>query len=236
MEKLFGAAAEIKKFYDEEYYGKNAKHSALPWHCKKIGLKLGDVAGKKVLDVACGTGEWLAFFKQRGAKISGIDISEVAVDICKKRFSTDRFFCAPAENLPFNEDEFDLITCMGSLEHFLDKPTALSEMRRVAKKNARLVILVPNAGFLTRRLGLYRGTEQVVAKEDVYSLDAWNQLFTDAGLRVVNRWSDLHPISMGWIARGNVFLWPIRALQAMALAVWPLSWQYQVYHCCVITK
>jgi SAM-dependent methyltransferase len=142
------------------------------------------------------------------------------------------FHCGPAESLPFDDHGFDLVTCMGSLEHFLDKPKALEEMRRVAKPDARFVILVPNAGFLTRRLRLYGGTEQVTAREDVLELAAWRQLFEASGLRVIERWRDLHPLSWAWIRHGNPFTWPVRAAQALALTVWPIAWQYQVYHYC----
>ena len=226
----------IKKFYNKSYYGGAITHSSLPWHCRKIGGKLGSLQGKSVLDIACGTGEWLEFFQGKGASIAGVDISEVAIDVCKDRFSEGAFFCSSAEELPFEAAQFDVITCMGSLEHFLDKPKALLEMRRVAKKGASFVLLVPNAGFLTRRLGLYHGTQQVQVKEDVYELNAWERLFNEAGLKVVVRLPDLHPFSFSWIMRGKWLVWPLRAVQAMALFVWPISWQYQVYHFCVVDE
>lgn len=224
--------SQIRDFYDKEYYGHGSGSKALPWHCRRIGKRLGSAKGLAVLDVACGTGEWLAFFRKQGATIAGIDLSHKAIDECQKRFPEGEFHCGPAETLPFEDDHFDLVTCMGSLEHFLDKPRALREMRRVAKPGATLLLLVPNAGFLTRRLGLYKGTQQVKAREDVLELSTWERLFADAGLRVTDRWRDLHPLSWHWICRGNVLLWPVRAMQALALVTWPVAWQYQVYHRC----
>ncbi|WP_082583053.1 class I SAM-dependent methyltransferase [Frateuria sp. Soil773] len=222
----------IRKFYDNEYYARIAGEASLPWHCRRIGARLGNMSNRAVLDVACGTGEWLGFFHRQGSSVAGIDLSQRAIDECLRRFPGGEFACGQAESLPFADARFDLVTCMGSLEHFLDKPRALVEMRRVAKPNATFLILVPNAGFLTRRLGLYGGTQQVKAKEDVFELAVWQQLFEAAGLQVTERWPDLHPISWSWIARGNPLAWPVRALQAFALAVWPLGWQYQVYHYC----
>lgn len=222
----------IRDFYDNEYYAKHTAHPKLPWHCRKIAARLGDMAGKRVLDVACGTGEWLDYFHKGGAEISGIDLSRRAIDSCLTRFPGGDFHCGPAEALPFDDLSFDLVTCMGSLEHFLDKPQALMEMRRVANTNARFVILVPNAGFLTRRLRLYSGTQQVKAKEDVLELNQWRQLFNGAGLRVIEQWRDLHTLSWPWIRHGNPLAWPIRAVQALALTVWPIAWQYQIYHYC----
>lgn len=222
----------IRDFYDNEYYAVHPRSATLPWHCRKIGARLGEVAGRQVLDVACGTGEWLDYFRRRGAEISGIDLSRKAIDVCLKRFPGGNFHCGPAELLPFDDQSFDLVTCMGSLEHFLDKPKALQEMRRVAKPDARFVILVPNAGFLTRRLRLYGGTQQVKAKEDVLELDTWDKLFEASGLRVIKRWRDLHTLSWSWIRLGRPYVWPLRAAQALALTIWPIAWQYQVYHYC----
>ncbi|MBS0211846.1 MAG: methyltransferase domain-containing protein [Proteobacteria bacterium] len=222
----------IRSFYDEEYYAHPSATERLSWHCRRIAGFLGDFHGRCVLDVACGTGEWLEHFHRQGAAVAGIDLSQRAIDVCSARFPAGEFACGPAESLPFADDRFDLVTCMGSLEHFLDKPRALAEMKRVARPEASFLILVPNADFLTRRLGLYAGTQQVKAKEDVFDLATWNRLFERAGLRVVDRWRDLHPLSWHWIRNGPVPTWPLRMLQAVALATWPMRWQYQVYHHC----
>jgi len=222
----------IRDFYDNEYYAGDTSTAVLPWHSRKIAARLGDMSGKQVLDVACGTGDWLDYFCHQGAKISGVDLSRKAIDVCLKRFPGADFHCGPAESLPFDERSFDLVTCMGSLEHFLDKPKALQEMRRVAKPDARFVILVPNAGFLTRRLRLYRGTQQVKAREDVLDLDTWRALLEASGLHVITRWRDLHMLSWSWIRLGSPYMWPVRAAQAIALTMWPIAWQYQVYHYC----
>jgi hypothetical protein len=105
-------------------------------------------------------------------------------------------------------------------------------MVRVAKPDATFVLLVPNKDFLTRRLGLYSGTYQVDAKEEVRTLSEWQRLFNEAGLVVEERWRDLHVLSWSWIASGAWYAIPLRAFQALALALWPVQWQYQVYHRC----
>ena len=50
--------------------------------------------------------------------------------------------------------------------------------------------------------------------------------------RDIKRWKDLHVVSWSWIAARKWFHIPIRAAQAFALVLWPLSWQYQVYYLC----
>lgn len=165
-----------------------------------------------------------------GAEVAGVDLSEKAIEACKENLPNGEFYACPAENLPFSDNEFSVITCLGSLEHFLDPLSALQEMMRVAKEDATFVILVPNKDFLTRKMGLYSGTYQIDAKEVVRTLDEWDTLFQDAGLSVQGRWKDLHVLSWQWISTGSWYAIPFRAAQAVALAVWPLKWQYQVFH------
>jgi SAM-dependent methyltransferase len=223
---------KIREFYNTEYYTPGTATGDLSWHMRRIAGRLGDLRGKEVLDVACGAGEWLSELVSRGARPSGIDISARAVELARNRLPQADIREGIAETLPFADDSFDLVTCMGSLEHFLDQAGALREMRRVGRAGANYLLLVPNAGFLTRRLGFYRGTGQVAVRETVRPLDEWSQLLQSAGLEVLYRWRDLHPLSAGWVFRGSPWSWLLRAGQAAMLGVWPLAWQYQVYFLC----
>ena len=223
---------DVKAYYEDEYYSALAVSADVPWHVKLIARRLGNLHGKHVLDIACGTGQWLRYLQGRGAKVAGIDISERALQVARELLPDADLQQGVAESLPFDDAQFDFVTCLGSLEHFLDQPAALREMRRVAKPGARFLILVPNAGFLTRRLGLYRGTGQVAIQETVRSIPEWERLFEAAGLNVQREWRDLHPLSRGWILRGSIGNRLIRLLQATALVIWPVAWQYQVYFLC----
>lgn len=222
-----------QEFYDEHYYaGARSRPAGPSWHMRRIAGRLGDVRGKRVLDVACGLGEWLDLLARRGAIVSGIDISERAVSACRAYLPDADIRHGSADTLPWADASFDLVTCLGSLEHFPDKAQALREMVRVATDDARFLVLVPNAGFVTRRLGLYSGTQQAQVCEDVYPLRAWAALLSSAGLVIDERWRDLHPLNYRWITTGPRRRWVLRAAQAAVLAVWPVAWQYQVYHLC----
>lgn len=226
--------AQMRTFYDTVYY-RHIEHAAPDQptrHLTALAGRLHIGPGQAVLDVACGAGTWLACCHRLGARVHGVDLSTRAIAACRARLPDGEFFAQAAETLPFESQRFDVITCLGSLEHFLDPVSALREMVRVAKPGAQFVLLVPNADFLTRRLGLYGGTQQVDAKEEVRSLEQWQALFAEAGLTVQERWRDLHVLSWAWIRQGPWWRVPVRALQAVALAVWPLRWQYQVYHLC----
>jgi SAM-dependent methyltransferase len=222
----------VQAFYDQTYYGSHVSGDGIDWHGNLIASRLGDLAGKRALDVACGTGAWLQRLRASGARVDGIDISQVAVEACRRRLPEARIEQGVAENLPFDTGAYDLVTCLGSLEHFLDQSGSLREMARVSRDDGRILILVPNAGFLTRKLGLYRGTGQVAIRETVRPLMEWQRMFESVGLQVEARWRDLHPLSLSWIASGPPWRWPVRAAQALALTMWPIAWQYQVYFLC----
>jgi ubiquinone/menaquinone biosynthesis C-methylase UbiE len=223
---------EIKEFYETTYYKNVGFSIIIPKHLIRLTGKIGIKSGQKILDVACGKGEWLLAAKKMGAKPSGIDLSQKAIVICKLNMPEDNFIAGPAEKLPFPNNYFDIVSCLGALEHFLDPEGALKEMVRVAKNNARFLILVPNRDFLTRRLGFYEGTEQHDIREMVLSLDEWETMFNKCGLQVSEMWRDLHVISWSWISSRGILIMPLRLMQALALAIWPLSWQYQVYMLC----
>ncbi len=224
----------IKSFYDSVYYGKS-DHKNLPEkYLYRLAQRLSIQKNQQVLDVACGLGQWIKVCTELGAVAAGVDISEKAIDICKQDSPDIEFHAVPAENLPFDDNRFDLVTCLGSLEHFVDPIKSIKEMIRTAKHDATFILLVPNADFLTRKLGLFAGTKQVEAKEEVRALTEWNQLFESAGLVIEDRWKDLHVLSWYWISLGKWYQIPIRALQAGLLTIWPLSWQYQVYHRCKV--
>jgi SAM-dependent methyltransferase len=222
----------IKEFYNKTYYGRSVKVSRMPWHMRVIASRLGDLTNLRVIDVACGKGEWLLELAARGASVAGVDISEKAIEVASSLLPSGSLKVGVAESLPFADGQFDLVTCLGALEHFLDQKKALSEMTRIAKRDARFLLLVPNSGFLTRRLGLYKGTEQAEVRETVYSIAEWRNLIIDSGLSVDVVWRDLHPLSREWIVQGPVWRWPLRSAQAMALALWPTAWQYQIYFLC----
>jgi SAM-dependent methyltransferase len=226
-------AKSAQQFYDQTYYADtDGRRGSATWHTRRIAHRLGDLRDKHVLDVACGLGEWLELLGREGALLSGIDIAERAVKACHERLPGADVRLGSADSLPWPDDTFDLVTCLGSLEHFADKSQALKEMVRVAAHDARFLMLVPNAAFLTRRLGLYAGTRQKHLREDVYALDVWASLFREAGMVIDHRWRDLHVLDYRWITSGPMRKWPLRATQAAMLPIWPLSWQYQVYHLC----
>ena len=223
---------EIQNFYDRTYYSTLPNSLTPRRYDLRLARRLNIDLHSDVLDIACGTGEWLRAVAELGGKVSGIDLSTRAIEFCQMQMPTGVFKQGNAEVLPFENDKFNIITCLGSLEHFLAPEKALKEMIRVSSADCKFLLLVPNSGFLTKRLGLFGGTHQQDAYEHWRSIEEWESLFESVGLEVKVKWKDLHVLSWKWVSMKGWASVPTRFLQAVLLCVWPLRWQYQVYFLC----
>ena len=94
---------------------------------------LGELKGKKHLDVACGTGHLVAAASQRGASSEGIDFAESMVEIAKVSYPNNVFRTANATQLPYDNFSFDAITCAFGLSHIENSQAAVDEAYRVLK-------------------------------------------------------------------------------------------------------
>ena len=136
-------ANDTRDFYDHIYYKHASVSSRLPYHLVRLATQLGPWRGRRVLDVGCGTGEWLTVTAALGAEPAGIDISRVAIKICRQALPKADLHCGPAENLPFQNGYFDFVSCFGSLEHFMNPERTLREIARVSKRNATVLFWFP---------------------------------------------------------------------------------------------
>ena len=109
---------------------------------------LGTRPNASLLDVSCGAGSLLAAARERHLNAVGIDLSHEAVRLARSVALDALIAVASGESLPFQSSTFDYVTCLGSLEHFLDMRRGLKEMIRVAKPTATLCVMVPNDTFI----------------------------------------------------------------------------------------
>src|SRR6185295_11384877 len=92
-------------------------------------------AGKDVLEYGCGRGSATFDLAAAGARVTGIDISDVAIDLATRRGAELgiaehlRFCVMDAEQLGFEDGAFDLV-CGSSILHHLDLERAYAEIAR----------------------------------------------------------------------------------------------------------
>jgi len=119
---------------------------------RKIIKALLDFSGgvsreMRVLDVGCGTGALLNELREKADYVVGVDISSEALDFCRLQ-GHENLVKADGASLPFKDEEFDIITAIGVIEHISDDKRFLSELQRVLKKHGRLILLTSSFPFL----------------------------------------------------------------------------------------
>ena len=111
------------------------------WDAFAAMVELGDLRGRRVLDVGCGTGRLLAaLVAEAHTKAWGVDGNAEMVAVARETLPAGiGVRQGKAERLPFRDGWFDRVT-MSLVLHLVDRPLALAEARRVVPDDGRLVI------------------------------------------------------------------------------------------------
>lgn len=96
--------------------------------------------GTRVLDVGCGSGEFCRLASARGADASGIDASEVMIEIARRLVPGADLRVGAMERLPWDEDSFDVVAGFNAFQFAADMVTALREAARVARAGGEVAI------------------------------------------------------------------------------------------------
>jgi ubiquinone/menaquinone biosynthesis C-methylase UbiE len=108
-----------------------------------LGL-LSPQTGDRLLDVACGEGVLVKFAQARGVMAYGIDLSCTAIHRARQNITDGTLLVGDGTTLPFPDEAFDYVTCIGSLEHYMDPVAGAREIRRVLRVGGKACILLPN--------------------------------------------------------------------------------------------
>jgi SAM-dependent methyltransferase len=102
-------------------------------------LELTAVApGTRLLDVACGSGYAATLAADRGAEVTGIDITPALLEIARERTPSGTFLEGEMDALPLPDWQFDVVTCVNGFQFALDPATAFAEAARVLVPGGRL--------------------------------------------------------------------------------------------------
>lgn len=108
-----------------------------------LGLA-GDVRGRSILDVGCGSGALSAALRDRGATVTGMDASAAMLDLARRRVGADVALHLADLNdpLPFDDAAFDDVVASLVLHYLEDWAPALTQLRRVLRPGGRLLVSV----------------------------------------------------------------------------------------------
>lgn len=140
-EKLYWKGDDI----DERYINQlKARYELEPYIIPFASFNMQ--TGKKVLEVGVGLGADHQMFAQSGAELYGCDLTERAIERTAKRFELlnlkSNLQVADAENLPFNDQSFDLVYSWGVIHHSPNTKKAAEEIHRVLKSGGQARVMI----------------------------------------------------------------------------------------------
>lgn len=116
------------------------------WKREMIELAAGKPV-ERALDLCCGTGDVTFALARRGLEVVGLDFSEPMLAVANHRLETRKesgqvkFLRGDAQQIPFPDGSFDLVTISYGLRNLADWEKGLREMLRVAKPGGRVLVL-----------------------------------------------------------------------------------------------
>jgi ubiquinone/menaquinone biosynthesis C-methylase UbiE len=189
------------RIFHPRYMRLTADASGVPF---SLFVAFASLRGRDVLEVGCGSGIAVQLFAEAGANVTAVDLTPWAVATTSARLDAfgleSRVLEADAENLPFEDDSFDLVFSWGVIHHTSDMDRALAELVRVCRPGGRIVLMVYHRHSLfflvyrafqrflplARRLGLhFEGarageTEGLIARH--FTVDELRRKLERAGL------------------------------------------------------
>ena len=117
---------------------------------KRRVVRLAQIkSGDRALDLCCGTGDISFALARGGAATTGLDFSPQMLEVAVQRQSANsklktqnlKFLQGDAQQLPFPENSFDIVTVGYGLRNLTSWERGLDEMWRVARPGARLIVL-----------------------------------------------------------------------------------------------
>jgi 2-polyprenyl-3-methyl-5-hydroxy-6-metoxy-1,4-benzoquinol methylase len=131
--------------------------------CRDLALfTLGEIEGKRVLDIGCGEGVYLLTMAKMGAFVSGQDISPESVERADNLLKQEGFYgdlkVGNAVHLLFPDNHFDSVFSADFFEHitFEQKQQVIAEVYRVLKPGGTFTIKTPNLSYLRLSIAIKR--------------------------------------------------------------------------------
>src|SRR2546428_8927343 len=162
-----------------EFFARIEAHRyAKEWHIPEAADFAG-ARGLRVLEIGCGLGNDGVRFAKAGADYTGVDLTDAAIELARKRFELSglrgELRVSDAENLDFADESFDLVYSHGVLHHTPDTARAVREIHRVLVPGGCAIVMLYHRGSYNYRVGI-----RVLRRAGV------GLLKSEAGIKLVN--------------------------------------------------
>ncbi len=218
--------AQLVRFYDAAYAQQDPALAALYARWRALGavgkadhvLELcarGNVRPQSTLEVGCGDGALLSELHRRnfGARLSGVEITQAAVDIARKRSEIDSVELYDGIRLEVPDGTYELGILSHVLEHVPDPPALLAEVARACRA---VLVEVPLEENISAKRASKREHADEVGHLQRLSRDGARLIVARAGLRVACELEDPLPLAV------QRFFAATPSAQALATAKWAL--------------
>lgn len=113
---------------------------------------LGDISGKKVLDLACGQGMFAEMLNENGAKVTGVDIGKELIEIAEAKNKTNKnkiaYYTSKSDDLFMLKDKtFDIVVCVLALQNIEELQKTMSEVSRVLVEGGKFIFVLNHPSF-----------------------------------------------------------------------------------------
>lgn len=195
--------------------------------------------GQRLLEVGCGIGTDLVRFAKGGARVTGVDLAQTAIDLARKNFelngvAAEELRVANGEALPYPDASFDVVYGHGVIQYTSDAPLLIGEMHRVLKPGGTGIFMVYNrvswlnAMSKLMKVSLEHEDAPVLKK---YSIGEFRELLQPfKSVRIVpERFPVKSRLHKGWkgIAFNTVFVGTFNALPRSWVR--PLGWHLMAF-------
>lgn len=154
---------------DETFYPKARSRN------RRAGVKalrfLPYLMGKRALDVGCGGGFMVEWFRRYGAQAYGLDISDVSIAYAREHFPKANFYCEDMVRFAERGLTFDFVFSTELLEHLRDTEELMHLLKSVTEPGSHVFIATPDSGH-------------PVVPSDI---KAWDQIAPPAHLQIFNQ-------------------------------------------------
>jgi ubiquinone/menaquinone biosynthesis C-methylase UbiE len=99
----------------------------------------------KLLDIACGPGEFTIYIAKQISEVRGVDISDKEIEIANGLahefgLTNVKFDCSDVEKLPYEKESFSIVVCKSAFHHFINPEKVFHEMKRCCISNGKISI------------------------------------------------------------------------------------------------
>lgn len=182
-----GASVKSSDYFDDVSFFVQRDH-ILNW--------LGDLKGKKILDAGCGVGAFSEPWIQNNT-VYGVDFSEQSLKFAATRGL--KTSTGDLKALPFENDTFDVVVCIGVIQLIEDYEAVVAELARVTKPGGTLLVQTLHKSSLQRKLlGLFERSKKF---DRMYAMDELERVISRVGFGSVSFLKQYHPLKV--VTRGG---------------------------------